>query len=83
MSPRPANSTGTSRRSPSTSRSGVRYFACFADDEPSQGGPHHFSPKEIRDLFAKELEVLKIERTVYQGTLDVPPRALFCVMRRR
>jgi 2-polyprenyl-3-methyl-5-hydroxy-6-metoxy-1,4-benzoquinol methylase len=55
---------------------------CFSDEQPGTEGPHRFSPDGIRALFGPPLEVLSIERTVYQGTLDPLPRALFCEIRR-
>jgi hypothetical protein len=33
-------------------------------------------------LFSRQLAVRSITETVYQGTLDPLPRALFCVMQR-
>jgi pimeloyl-ACP methyl ester carboxylesterase len=41
-----------------------------------------FSQKEIRDLFSKYFRIDSIKETVYQGTLDPFPKALFVVMTR-
>jgi ferredoxin-NADP reductase len=62
---------------------GVLLLKCFADDEPERGGPHHFSPDDIRALFGARFQVVEITRTVYQGTLDPLPRALFSVLKAR
>ena len=53
---------------------------CFNDTEPRQEGPYKFSQQEIRDLFSKYFRIESIKETVYQGTLDPLPKALFAVM---
>lgn len=62
---------------------GMLLLKCLADDQPGEGGPSRFSPDEIRQLFGTTFDILDITRTVHQGTLDPPPRALFCVLRAR
>lgn len=62
---------------------GLLFLKCFADDDPDLRRPTGFSPETIRALFGSAFEVLSIERTVFQGTLAVPPRTLFCVLQRR
>ncbi len=62
---------------------GTLLLKCFADDQPGEGGPARFSSDEIRSVFADRFDVVSVSRTVYQGTLDPPPRALFCVLHRR
>jgi hypothetical protein len=54
------------------------FLKCFSDKEPGQEGPYKFSPDEIRDLFSFRIDSIK--ETVYQGTLDPFPKALFIVM---
>jgi SAM-dependent methyltransferase len=49
---------------------GILFLKCFSDKEPMQEGPYKFSQDEIRDLF---------NESVYHGTLDPFPRALFVV----
>ena len=39
-----------------------------------------FSPNEIRDLFGECFRIDSTKETVYQGTLDPFPKALFVVM---
>ncbi|MCA9234648.1 MAG: methyltransferase domain-containing protein [Planctomycetales bacterium] len=56
---------------------------CFSRAQPGEQGPHRFTPEQIRELFGKLLTVESVEETMFQGTLDPPPRALFCVMRSR
>ena len=59
---------------------GILFLKCFSDKEPMQEGPYKFSQKEIRDLFNESFKIDSIRETVYQGTLDPLPKALFVVM---
>ena len=53
---------------------------CFSIKEPRQEGPYKFSETEIRQLFGNEFVIISVKDTIYQGTLDPLPRALFVVM---
>ena len=59
---------------------GILFLKCFSDKEPRQEGPYKFSQDEIRDLFDESFRIASIKETVYQGTLDPFPKALFVVM---
>jgi len=59
---------------------GMLFLKCFSDKEPRQEGPYKFSQGEIRDLFSESFQIDRIKETVYQGTLDPLPKALFVVM---
>jgi SAM-dependent methyltransferase len=59
---------------------GIVFLKCFSDKEPRQEGPYKFSQDGIRDLFSKYFMIDSIKETVYQGTLDPFPKALFAVM---
>jgi cyclopropane fatty-acyl-phospholipid synthase-like methyltransferase len=61
---------------------GYLFLKCFSHLQPGTQGPHRFTPEQIRELFGSRLQVRSVEETVYQGTLDPLPRALFCMMRR-
>jgi ubiquinone/menaquinone biosynthesis C-methylase UbiE len=61
-------------------QNGILFLKCFSDKEPRQEGPYKFSQYEIRALFGKSFKIHSIEETVYQGTLDPLPKALFVVM---
>jgi cyclopropane fatty-acyl-phospholipid synthase-like methyltransferase len=61
---------------------GFFFLKCFSHLQPGEQGPHRFTSEQIREIFSSRLHVRSIEETVYQGTLDPLPRALFCVMRR-
>jgi SAM-dependent methyltransferase len=59
---------------------GILFLKCFSDKEPRQEGPYKFPQNEIRDLFNESFRIDSIKETVYQGTLDPFPKALFVVM---
>ncbi|UCG79439.1 MAG: class I SAM-dependent methyltransferase [Nitrospirota bacterium] len=61
---------------------GYLFVKCFSHLETMEEGPHRFSPDEIRDYFSGKFEILSIDDTVYHGTLDPYPRALFTSMRK-
>ncbi|NIO16933.1 MAG: methyltransferase domain-containing protein [Deltaproteobacteria bacterium] len=62
---------------------GYLFLKCFSHEEPMEDGPYRFSPEEIRTIFSGTFDTGRIENTVYQGTLDPLPRALFCVLKKR
>ena len=59
---------------------GILFLKCFSDKEPRQEGPYKLSQGEIRELFSKYFIIDSIKETVYQGTLNPLPKALFAVM---
>ena len=61
---------------------GYLFLKLFSRLQPGEEGPYRFTPEQIREIFGSRLSVLSIKETVYQGTLDPLPRALFCAMRR-
>jgi ubiquinone/menaquinone biosynthesis C-methylase UbiE len=62
---------------------GILFLKCFSTKEPRQEGPYKFSETEIRQLFRNSFVIISVKDTVYQGTLDPLPRALFVVMNKR
>jgi len=50
-------------------------------DLPDDEGPCKFSQQEVLDTFEKDFEVIEIKPTVYYGTLDPLPKALFAVIK--
>jgi len=62
---------------------GILFLKCFSDKEPHEEGPHRFSQDKIKEIFGNDFEILSIKETVYQGTLDPLPKALFVVMRKK
>ena len=51
----------------------------LAEDE----GPHRFSKQKILDTFREGFEVQSIKSTVYYGTLNPLPKALFAVIKKK
>jgi len=60
---------------------GIFFLKCFSIDEPMKDGPYRFSHNDIHNIFSKNFQINKIKKTVYQGTLDPLPKALFSVMK--
>jgi hypothetical protein len=56
----------------------------FSAKEPSRGGgPNRFSIDEIDSIFSDRFVRESFMETVYQGTLDILPKALFVVLRKK
>jgi SAM-dependent methyltransferase len=62
---------------------GILFLKCFSIKEPRQEGPHRFSEYEIGQLFRNDFVIISVKDTVYQGTLDPLPKAIFVVMNKR
>lgn len=62
---------------------GYLLLKCMSRTQPGEQGPYRFTPEQIREIFGSTLNVLSISDTVYQGTFEPAPHALFCVMRRK
>lgn len=63
--------------------SGLAFLKTFSVKQPGEQGPFRFSPEKIRELFEGPFDVRSIDETVYHGTLDPLPIALFTVLARR
>lgn len=61
---------------------GYLFLKCFSFLQPGEWGPHRFAPEQIREIFGKKLNIISIHETLYQGTLNPQPKALFCIMQR-
>ncbi|MCP2728514.1 class I SAM-dependent methyltransferase [Limnofasciculus baicalensis] len=59
---------------------GYFLLKCFSYLETRPDGPYRFTPAEIGDIFEGEFKLFLVEDTVYQGTMEVFPKALFCVL---
>jgi cyclopropane fatty-acyl-phospholipid synthase-like methyltransferase len=55
----------------------------FSVKQPGELGPYRFTPELIRTLFEGPFEVLSVDESVYFGTFEPPPIALFSVLARR
>jgi 2-polyprenyl-3-methyl-5-hydroxy-6-metoxy-1,4-benzoquinol methylase len=56
---------------------------CFSDQETREAGPYRFTPEEIQQIFRDLFHLRSVEQTVYQGTLDPLPKALFCILKKQ
>ena len=64
-------------------KNGLFFLKCFSiKEEKLTYGPYRFSDHDIRNIFGKDFVIESIIDTVYQGTLDPYPKALFAVMRK-
>jgi 2-polyprenyl-3-methyl-5-hydroxy-6-metoxy-1,4-benzoquinol methylase len=61
---------------------GYLFLKCFSHLETREGGPYRFTPEEIKKIFGDRFDVISIHETVYQGTLDPLPKALFSILQR-
>ncbi len=61
---------------------GFLFLKCFSAQQPGEVGPYRFGPADIERIFGAAFAVRSIEETVYQGTLDPLPRALFCALQK-
>jgi cyclopropane fatty-acyl-phospholipid synthase-like methyltransferase len=59
---------------------GTLFLKCFSHLETGESGPYRFTPADIKEIFGSQFNICSIEETVYQGTLDPFPRALFCIL---
>jgi SAM-dependent methyltransferase len=64
-------------------KDGFLFLKCFSIAEPMTEGPFKFSADDISSLFTRYFIISKIKETVYQGTLETFPKALFVVMKKR
>lgn len=56
---------------------------CFSDKEPGSWGPYRIAPGELRSYFHRSFEVRSVVETVFDGTLDPAPKALFAKFKRK
>jgi 2-polyprenyl-3-methyl-5-hydroxy-6-metoxy-1,4-benzoquinol methylase len=61
---------------------GYLFLKCFSHLQPGTQGPNRFTSEQLGAIFGSRLQVRSIAETVYQGTLDPLPRALFGVFQR-
>ncbi|OGP25406.1 MAG: methyltransferase type 11 [Deltaproteobacteria bacterium GWB2_55_19] len=63
---------------------GYFFLKCFSHRETKvQGGPYRFTRKALKEAFGPAFRAISIKDTVYQGTLEALPKALFSVWVRK
>ncbi len=66
-------------------KNGIIFLKCMSKNEkniPDDKGPHKFYKEEIINYFENDFDIKKSKDTVYYGTLDPLPKALFFVMKK-
>lgn len=63
-------------------KGGILFLKCFSHEEPDRDtGPYRFSPFQISKIFTSGgFKIKNFKETLYQGTLNPLPRALFTVL---
>lgn len=61
---------------------GYLFLKCFSHLETREEGPYRFTPEQVKEIFGDRFNVISIHETVYQGTLDPLPKALFSILER-
>jgi cyclopropane fatty-acyl-phospholipid synthase-like methyltransferase len=59
---------------------GYLLLKCFSDLETREQGPYRFTPDEIQQIFKERFNLRLAKQTVYHGTLNPLPKALFCIL---
>lgn len=62
---------------------GTLFLKCFSYLETRESGPYRFTAAEIEEIFSPRFNIYSVVETVYHGTLEPLPQALFCVLKRR
>lgn len=63
---------------------GMLFLKCMSADEknlPDNGMPHKFSRQNIESFFGPDFDIQKISDSIFKGTLDESPNALFSVLK--
>ena len=66
-------------------KNGIIFLKCMSKNEkniPDDKGPHKFYKEEIINYFENDFNIKKSKDTVYYGTLNPLPKALFFVMKK-
>ncbi|BAY30287.1 putative methyltransferase [Nostoc carneum NIES-2107] len=61
---------------------GYLLLKCFSHLETREQGPYRFTSEEIQQLFTERFNLFSAKQTVYHGTLDPFPKALFCILKK-
>lgn len=64
-------------------KNGILFLKCFSIKEVEDMGPYRFSKQEIKDIFNEDFVIESVKDTVYYGTLEPLPKALFAVMKKK
>ncbi len=65
---------------------GILFLKCMSIEEKDLSedkGPHKLSKSELKDLFSYDFDIDFIKDSVFQGTLNPFPKALFAVLKKK
>ena len=65
---------------------GILFLKCMSIEEknlPDNDMPHKLSKQEITDYFNEDFDVQRINDSVFLGTLESEPKALFAVLKKK
>ena len=65
---------------------GILFLKCMSVEEknlPDNNMPHKLSKQEIMDSFNVDFDIQRIEASVFRGTLEFHPKALFTVLKKK
>jgi ubiquinone/menaquinone biosynthesis C-methylase UbiE len=65
---------------------GILFLKCMSVDEknlPDDDMPHKLSKQEIMDSFGVDFDIKKINDTIFSGNLEMNPKALFTVLKKK
>ena len=65
---------------------GILFLKCMSTKEKDLAdneGPHKLSSQELQDVFSNGFDIESIEDTVFTGTINPLPKALFAVMKKK
>ena len=65
---------------------GILFLKCMSIEEknlPDNDMPHKLSKQEITDYFNEDFDVQRINDSVFHGTLESEPKALFAVLKKK
>ncbi|BAP55531.1 thiopurine S-methyltransferase (TPMT) [Thioploca ingrica] len=62
---------------------GYLLLKCFSHLETMAEGPYRFTPAEITTFFSPLFKIHSITASVFQGTREPPPQALFSIMEKK
>ena len=67
-------------------KNGILFLKCMSIEEkdlPEDKGPNRLSKSELSQVFSNDFEIQSIKDTVYHGTLNPLPKALFAVLKKK
>ena len=61
---------------------GLLFLKCFSIQEPGDQGPYRYQESDLQIIFKDLFTIESVKETLYQGTLNPVPKALFCVLKK-